>query len=90
MLHCNKDPCNILANNLSRLHRLVTPAQIAEGKKPVEPAEVSNKEEDKAYFFDQEYSGLYNDNFWECIECNLNLPETPHPDENPLNYTHIH
>jgi hypothetical protein len=23
------------------------------------------------------------------IECYLNLPETPHPDENPFNYTHI-
>ena len=35
-------PHNILANNYSRLHCLVTPAQIAEGKKIVEPTEVSN------------------------------------------------
>ncbi len=26
---------------------------------------------------------------WECIECYLNLPDTPHQDENPLNYDHI-
>ncbi len=39
---------------------------------------------------DQEYSGLYNENVWECIECYFNLPDTPHPDENPLNYAHIH
>jgi hypothetical protein len=26
---------------------------------------------------------------WECIECYLNLPDTPHPDENPLDYAHI-
>jgi hypothetical protein len=58
MLNYIKGPCNILANNLSRLHCLVTLAQIMEGKKFVEPAEVSNKEEDKAYFLDQEYSGL--------------------------------
>jgi hypothetical protein len=58
MLHYVEGPCNILADNLSRLHRLVTPAQIAEGKKLVEPAEVSIKEEDKAYFLDQEYSVL--------------------------------
>ncbi len=45
-------PRNILANNLSRLHCLITPAQIAEGKKHVEPAEVSNEEDDKAYFLD--------------------------------------
>ncbi len=88
MLHNIKDPCKILANNISRLHRLVTPAQIAEGKKLAEPAEVSNKEEDEAYFLDQECSGLYSNYVWECIECYLNLPETRHPDENPLNYAH--
>jgi hypothetical protein len=82
MLHYIKGPKNILADNL--------PAQIAEGKKLVEPAEVSIEEEDKAYFLDQEYSGLYDEDIWDCIECYLNLPDTPHPDENPLNYTHIH
>ncbi len=89
MLHYIEGPCNILADNLSRLHCLVTPTQIAEGKKLVEPAEVSIKEEDKAYFLDQEYSGLYNENVQECIECYLNLPDTPHPDEKTLNYAHI-
>jgi hypothetical protein len=48
ILHYIKGPRNILlADNLSRLHCLVTPAQIAEGKKLVEPAEVSIEEEDK-------------------------------------------
>jgi hypothetical protein len=89
MLHYIKGPHNILADNLSRLHHLITPAQITEGKKLVEPAEVSNEEEDKAYFLDQEYCSLYNENVWACIECYLNLPDTPHPDENPLNYAHI-
>jgi hypothetical protein len=50
ILHYIKGPRNILANNRSRLHRLVTPAQIAKWKKLVEPAEVSNEEEDEAYF----------------------------------------
>jgi hypothetical protein len=89
ILHYIKGPRNILADNLSRLHRLVTPAQIAEGKKLVAPAEVSIEEEDEEYFLDQEYSGLYNEGVWECIECYLNLPDTPHPDENPLNFAHI-
>jgi hypothetical protein len=89
MLQYIEGPCNILSDNLSRLHRLVTPAQIIEGKKLVEPAEVSNEEEDKAYFLGQEYSGLYDNDVWECIECYLNLPDTPHPDENLLNYAHI-
>jgi hypothetical protein len=52
ILHYIKGPHNILANNLSWLHCLITPAQIAEGKKLVEPAEVSIEEEDKAYFLD--------------------------------------
>jgi hypothetical protein len=89
ILHYIEGPHNILADNLSRLHCLVTPAQIAEGKKFIEPAEVSIEKEDKAYFLDQEYSGLYNEDVPECIECYLNLPDTPHPDENPLNYAHI-
>ncbi len=47
-------------------------------------------EDDEAYFLDQKNSGLYNEDVWECIECYLNLPDTPHLDENPLNYAHIH
>ncbi len=64
MLHYIEGPRNILADNLSRLHRLVTPAQIVEGKKLVEPAEVSIEEEDEAYFLDQEYSSLYDEDIW--------------------------
>jgi hypothetical protein len=90
MIHYIEGPHNILANNLSRVHRLVTLAPIAKGKKLVEPAEVSDKEEDKAYFLDQEYSGLYDNEVWECIDCYLNLPQTPHLDQYPLNYSHIY
>jgi hypothetical protein len=48
-----------------------------------------NEEEDEAYFVDQEYSGLYDEDVWECIECYLILHDTPHTNENPLNYAHI-
>jgi hypothetical protein len=41
MLHYIEGPHNFLADNLSRLHPLVTLAQITEGKKLIEPAEVS-------------------------------------------------
>ena len=58
MLHYIEGPCNILADNLSRLHCLITPTQIAEREKLIEPVEVSIEEEDEAYFLDQEYSGL--------------------------------
>jgi hypothetical protein len=37
----------------------------------------------------QEYSCLYDDKVWECIECYLNLPEASHPGQNSLNYAHI-
>jgi hypothetical protein len=43
MLYCIEGPRNILADNFLRLNCLVTPAQIAEGKKLVEPAGVSNE-----------------------------------------------
>jgi hypothetical protein len=52
MLHYMEGLCTILSN-LSRLQHLVTPAQIAEGKKLVEPTEVSHEEEDKVYFLDK-------------------------------------
>jgi hypothetical protein len=89
ILHYIEGPRNILADNLLRIRHLVTPAKIAEGKKLVEPAEVSNEKEDKVYFLDQEYSGLNNEDVWECIECYLNLPDTPYPNEILLNYRHI-
>ncbi len=84
-----KGPTQYPSHNYSRLHCLVTPAQIVEGKKLIEPAEVSNKEEDKVCFLDQEYSGLYDDIVWERNEYYLNLPETSHSYQNPLNYAHI-
>jgi hypothetical protein len=85
MLHYIKGPRNILADNLSRLHCLVTLAQIAERKTLVELVEVFSREEDKACILDQEYSALYDNDVWQCIECYLNLPDTPYLDENPLN-----
>jgi hypothetical protein len=83
-------PSQYSSHNHSRLHCLVTPAQIAEGKKHVELTEISNKERDEVYFLGQEYSCLYDDKVWECIECYLNLPEASHPDQNLLNYAPIH
>ena len=87
-LHYIEGPRNILADNLSRLHRLVTPAQIVEGKSLVDPAVVSD-DEDEGYFLDQEYAGLDDIELAEAFECYLNLPEIPHPERNPLNYSHI-
>jgi hypothetical protein len=52
-LHYIKGEKNVLADNLSRLHRLPTPATLAKGKKLVEPAEVTDDEgnsDDEAFF----------------------------------------
>ena len=88
-LHYIEGPKNILADNLSRLHRRITPAQLAEGKNLVEPAVVSDDEDANAYFLDQLYSGLHDDDIYDCFECYLNLPETENPEQNPLSYHHI-
>ena len=87
-LHYIEGPHNILADNLSWIHRLVTPAQIAEGESLVDPAVVSD-DNDELYFLDQEYTGLDDNKIWETLECHLNLPEIPHPEHILLNYTHI-
>ncbi len=60
------------------------------GEKIIEPAVVSDDEDDDGCFLDQEFSVLYDDDIWDCIECYLNLPESNWPDQNPLNYAHIH
>ena len=59
-LHYIKGPRNILADNLSWLNCLITPAQIAEGECLVKPAVVSDNEDD-TYFLTQEYSGYHED-----------------------------
>jgi hypothetical protein len=87
-LHYIKGPRNILADNLFWLHHLVTLAQIAEGKSRIDPAVVSD-DEDELYFLEQEYTSLSDDELWQTFECYLNLPEMPHPDRNPLNGSHL-
>ena len=72
-LHYIDGPCNKLADNLSRLHHLVTLAQIAEGKCLVEPTVISDNEDDM-YFLTQEYSGYHKDDL--VIECYLNHLDT--------------
>ena len=90
MLHYIEGPYNILANNLSQLHRLAKQAQITEQKKLIEQAVVLDDDDNQGYFMDQEFSGLYEDDIWEWLERCLNLPESNHPDQNPWNYAHIH
>jgi hypothetical protein len=50
---------------------------------------MTTKDKDEAFFLKQEFSGLYDDSIWECIECYLNLLETDHPENKPLSYAYI-
>ena len=89
ILHYIEGPKNVLADNLSRLQRLITPDQLAEGKNLVEPSPEFDDEEDNAYFFDQYYSGVHDEDIYDTLECYLNLPDMEHPEQNPLNFGHI-
>jgi len=91
ILHYIEGERNILADNLSRLHRLPTPTQIAEGKRLVEPAVVSDAEDDEfdSFFVDLDRSGFCDADLKEILDTYLNLPESDVPEENPLNYEHI-
>jgi hypothetical protein len=81
---------NILADQLSRLEIFPSPAQLAKGKKLVEPAEVTDDEdEDESYFLEKEFSGLYDQTIWDILECYLSLPETEQLENNPLSYPYI-
>jgi len=73
--------------NLSRLNRLITPAQLAEGKSLVEPDVVSD-DEDK-HFIDQVQSGVCDQNINDILGCYINLPESDNPEQNPLSYAYI-
>ncbi len=82
-------PCIILATTIQGSITCLLRLRSQREKKLVEPAEVSNKEEDEVDFMDKEYSGLNDNKVWEYFECYLNLPETSHSDQNSLNYAHI-
>jgi hypothetical protein len=51
-LHYIEGPHNILADNLSRLRHIITLAQMAEGKRLIDPAVLSD-DENELYFLKQ-------------------------------------
>ena len=88
-LHYIEGPKNILADNLSRLKRLVTPAQLAEGKSLVEPSTDDEEDNEIAYLQELEYSGILDRDIQDNFECYLNLPESENPEQTPLSYAYI-
>ena len=90
-LHYIEGKKNILADNLSCLLCLPTPSQIAEGKKLVEPAIVSdNKDNEEGFLASCKDSGCLDEDIYNIFECYLNLPEIPDPAQNPLSFSCIH
>ena len=89
-LHYIEGPKNILADNLSQLLCLTTRSQIAEGKKLIEPAIVSDDEvHEDGFLASCEKSGCLDEDIYVIFECYLNLPEIPDPTQNPLSFACI-
>ena len=53
ILHYIEGPKNVLADNLSRLHRTITPNQLAEGKNLVNAIPDIENKNDHVHFVDQ-------------------------------------
>ena len=94
-LHYIEDPKNILADNLSRLHRLPTPTELSTVPSLVSVSDESEPDKVDGYFIDDEieafhntvdYSGVSDPLLDELFDCYLNLPEIDTLEENPLNF----
>jgi hypothetical protein len=80
---------NILADNLSRLHRFPTPEVEKIGRPLVGPTGVDKIDKIDGYFHDQYYSGVSDNDLADVFECYLNIPENESPEECPLSYDYI-
>ena len=89
ILHYIEGPRNILADNLSRLTRLITPAQLAEGKILVEPIPEDEIDDEETFFIDQEYSGVLDEEIQNTLDGYLNLLDSENPEQNPLSFAYI-
>ena len=88
-LHYIKGEKNVLADNLSRLHCLPTPATLWRGRNLLSLIDDEGNSDDEAFFLEQQFSGMYDCTIREWFECYLNFPETDTPEENPLSYAYI-
>ena len=59
----------MLADNLSRLQRRITPYLLREGKPLVETTERDQDDEEGLFFLDQHYSGVIDDDIFHIMEC---------------------
>ena len=89
MLNYIPGPKNILADNLSCLHRLPTPEVEKTGRPLVDPTGVDEIDKIDGYFHDQYYSGVSDDDLTDVFEYYLNIPANESPEECPLSYDYI-
>ena len=89
ILHYIEGPKNLLADNMSRLQRKITPDLLAEGKNLVDPRPETEDDDEHAFYVDLSYSGLQDEEIFDVLECYLNLPQMDNPELNPLNFFHI-
>ena len=94
-LHYIEGPKNILSDNLSRLHCLLTPTELSTDPFLVPVSDESETDEVNGYFIDDEIEIFHN--YVDCsgvsdplidklLDCYLNLPEIDILEENPLNF----
>ena len=57
----------------------------------VKPAVVSDNEDEdeEAYLMDHDWSGIYDIDILEALECYLNFPDMTYPEQNPKSYEYI-
>ena len=89
ILHYIEGPKNILTENLSRLHRLITPAQLAKAKILVDQITAEEEDADEEFFLNQEYSGVLDEDIHDSLECYLNLLDSENPEQNTLSFAYI-
>jgi hypothetical protein len=46
-------------------------------------------EDEEAYLMDHDWSGIYDIDILEALECYLNFPDMTYPEQNPLSYEYL-
>ena len=60
------------------------------GKNLVEPVtDTEEDDDDDAFFLDQHFSGIFDKDIQDSLECYLKFSESENPEQNPLNHHFI-
>ena len=99
MLNYIEGPKNVLADSLSRCHRLPGEDELANATYLVPPSDTDSIDEIDGYFFgdietdlifsELNYSGVQDADLSDILDCYVNLPDETLVGSNPLNFKHI-